>query len=156
MNLDKLLHNIPGVRFFISAITALGASQGDDDDVIFPAVAYFIVYARSDVCNEEIIFSELHHEDTEGVVVSIKARKCGDGDSLARRIFNVVKDYNNPFVQQMVAGSNGDVIQRNLLRMGSPSFSPEHFSPEHFRTLPRELLLSTPNSAWKSFPRETI
>jgi hypothetical protein len=44
---DELLHNIPGVQFFISLIIAIEASRGDDDDAIFPAVAYFIVYSHS-------------------------------------------------------------------------------------------------------------
>ena len=98
------------------AITAVEASREDND-----AVAYFIVYSQSDVCNQETIFRTFHNEDTEANVDPIKARQRGDGDGLAFRLFNVVKDHNNYFVNETVAVSNGS--QRILMSVGSPSFS---------------------------------
>jgi hypothetical protein len=60
------------------------ASQPDDVDAIYAAVSYFIVYSRSEVCTEEIIFNVLHNENTQAGIVSIK------GDILDRVLFNVV------------------------------------------------------------------
>jgi hypothetical protein len=101
---------------FFPAITAIEASREDND-----AVAYFIVYSQSDVCNQETIFGTFHNEDTEADVDPIKARQRGDGDGLAFRLFNVVKDHNNYFVNEMVAVSNGS--QRIRMSVASPSFS---------------------------------
>ena len=111
---DELLHNIPGVRFFISAITAVEATSQRNDETIFPAVSYFIVYSPSDECNDEILFNRLHNEDTEADVVRINPRRPGDGEDMARVLFNVVKDHKNEYVNEMVRVSNGYCIQRRL------------------------------------------
>jgi hypothetical protein len=132
LRLDELLHNIPGVRFFFSAITAIEAAREDNDDAIFPAVAYFIVYSQSDVCNQETIFRTFHDEDTEADVLPIKARQRGDGDDLAFRLFNVVKDHSNGYVNAMVAASNRSGIQRQLMNPGGPSTSSQQpVEPQH-------------------------
>jgi hypothetical protein len=55
VQLDELLHNVPGVRFFVSAITAIEATSEQDRGTIFPAVSFFIVYSPSDECNDEIL-----------------------------------------------------------------------------------------------------
>jgi uncharacterized protein (UPF0128 family) len=109
---DELLHNILGVRFFIPAITALEASRGDDDDSIFPAVAYFIVYSHSDLCNGDTLLNAIQNEDRQANVVPINLRRCD------RLLFNVVKDHSNDYVNAMVAASNRSGIQRQLINLG--------------------------------------
>jgi hypothetical protein len=128
VQLDELLHNIPGVRFFISAITAVEATTQRNDETIFPAVSYFIVYSPSDECNDEIIFNRLHNEDTEANVDPIKQRRRGDGEDIACVLFNVVKDHNNEYVKEMVRVSNGYCIQRRLNDPDRPQIPPPHFS----------------------------
>jgi hypothetical protein len=70
--------------------------------------------------------------------------KVGTGDRLARLLFNVLKDHNNQYVNEMVIASNGHCIQslladcrqrQNLLRHNT------------LQELPHELLLSSPNSS---------
>ena len=109
VQLDELLHNVPGVRFFVSAITAIEATSEQDRGTIFPAVSFFIVYSPSDECNDEILLNVLHNKDIEADVVRIKAREPGDGDSMARVLFNVVKNHNNEFIKEMAAVSNGNI-----------------------------------------------
>jgi hypothetical protein len=89
---DELLQNIPDVRFFVSAITAIQATSEQDRGIIFAAVSFFIVDSPSDDCSEEIIFDALNNEDPEVNVVRIRPRQPGDGDSLAHVLFNVVKN----------------------------------------------------------------
>ena len=127
IKLDELLHNILGVRFFISAITALESSRGDDDDSIFPAVAYFIVYSHSDLCNGDTLLNAIQNEDRQANVVPINLRRCD------RLLFNVVKDHSNDFVNGMVAASNRSGIQRQLINLGGPSTSSQQpVAPQHF------------------------
>ena len=120
VQLDELLHNVPGVRFFVSAITAIEATS----ETIFPAVSFFIVYSPSDECNDEILLNVLHNKDIEADVVRIKPREPGDGDSMTRVLFNVVKNHNNEFIKEMAAVSNGNGIQRQLNDLGRPSIPP--------------------------------
>ncbi|CAB4044095.1 Hypothetical predicted protein, partial [Paramuricea clavata] len=127
ITLDELLHNIPGVRFFVSAITAVQATSERDRGLIFPAVSFFIVYSPSDDCSEEIIFDVLNNEDPEADVVRIRPRQPGDGDSLAHVLFNVVKNHNNEFVNEMVRLSNDYGIQRQLNDPDRPPIPPPHF-----------------------------
>ena len=133
IKLDELLHNILGVRFFISAITALESSRGDDDDSIFPAVAYFIVYSQGDVCNSDTLLNALQNEVRQADVLPIEVRGCEEGEILDRLLFNVVKDHSNDFVNGMVAASNRSGIQRQLINLGGPSTSSQQpVAPQHF------------------------
>ena len=124
---DELLQNIPDVRFFVSAITAIQATSEQDRGLIFPAVSFFIVYSPSDDCSEEIIFDALNNEDPEVDVVRIRHRQPGDGYSLAHVLFNVVKNHNNEYVNEMVRLSNDYCIQRRLNDPDRPRFPPLHF-----------------------------
>ncbi|CAB3999423.1 hypothetical protein AC249_AIPGENE7733 [Paramuricea clavata] len=127
LQLDELLHNIPGVRFFISAITAIEATTRRDRGTVFPAISFFIVYSRSNECNEEIILDVLHNGDVEADVAPILPRQPEDGEGMARVLFTAVKDHNNEFVKEMVRVSNGYGIQRQLNDPDRPPIPPPHF-----------------------------
>ena len=90
-------------------------------------MSYFIVYSPSDECNDEILFNRLHKEDTEADVAPINPRLPGDGEDMARLLFNVVKDHKNEYVNEMVRVSNGYCIQRRLNDPDRPRIPPPHF-----------------------------
>ena len=122
LDMDRMLRNLPGMRFFISSITAIRHANQ-----IYPGIAYFFIFSRSDACNQEIIFNVLHGEDTEADVAPIQSRARGDADRFAKLLFTVVKDHDNAYVCEMVRRSNDHhVNQPSSSQAPEPSLPPQY------------------------------
>ena len=136
LSLDDSISQVCGVQFFLSSITATstnakktrqGADENGTSDQVYPAVAYFVVYRETDTCNAQSIYTLLHNQDTEANVQPITTRASTSMESVARQLFQVVKDHKNPMVLEMVQASN----QFCVANCRSSSAKEESNVPEH-------------------------
>ena len=117
LELDDLIASIEGVQFFVSCITAVtsnpktsgGETSGNSNEgKVYPAIAFFIVYRESSMCNETTLFRELHKRDVDVTISTIATRAKGSNamEKAARQLIQVVKDHKNEMVLQMCEESN--------------------------------------------------
>lgn len=113
LRLHEVLSCTQGVQFYFSCVTcvmsnAKSAQTSDEESAeaqSYPGIAFFIVYKECETCSEEILFSALHKEDMEPEITPIRVRS-NEMEKAAKQLFNVVKDHNNPTIQDMLDISN--------------------------------------------------
>ena len=108
LRLHEVLSSAQGVQFYFSCVmsNAKNARTSDGESTqSYPDIAFFIVYKQSETCSNEILFSALHKEDMEPDITPIQVR-CNQMETAAKQLFNVVKDHNNPTIQDMLDVSN--------------------------------------------------
>ena len=97
LELDDLIASIEGVQFFVSCITAVTSnpktSGGDrsansNEGKVYPAIAFFIVYRESSMCNESTLFTELHKRDVDVTISSIATRSKGSASNAMEKAKN--------------------------------------------------------------------
>ena len=59
IKLDKVLAKIPGIKFFISCMTATATTGKEIEMGVSPGISFFIAYDAK-VSNEEIIYAHFH------------------------------------------------------------------------------------------------
>ena len=112
-NLIASISKVSVVQCFFSSITATstnakrirqGADKNGTSNQVYLAVAYFVVYRKTDMCNVQSIYTLLHNQDTKANVQPIRTRARTSIESVAQQLFQVVKDHNNQIVLEMVQG----------------------------------------------------
>ena len=87
------------------------AEQAELDNVLrnfFPDISYFIAFTPSESCHPESLFQFLHFRNTEAEINYIKTRVKYESEEkenterLPRKLFNVLKDYDNEAVQHFL------------------------------------------------------
>ena len=116
LELEDALTKVSGVQFFISSVTAVAtnakrASAGDEEllEDFYPAVAFFIVFRETDLCNDTKVYTLLHNEETDATVQPITTRANGNSnvmETASRQLFSVVKDHNSQPIMDMLKTSN--------------------------------------------------
>ena len=111
LELDDLLCKKNGVQYFFSAISCVASNARSSSQVprarqSYPAIAYFIVYRETQACNENLLFAAMHNHDKEPKISPIRVHSSNQIEKAAKQLFQVVKDHNNPIIQEMLDISN--------------------------------------------------
>ena len=110
LELDDVLCKINGVQYFFSCISCVASnarsSQAQRTRQSYPAIAYFVVYRETAACNEQLLFAAMHDHDMDAEISHIRVRSVDQVERAARQLFQVVKDHNNPTIQEMLDVSN--------------------------------------------------
>ena len=105
-----MLCKISGVQYFFSSISCVASnarsSQAQRTGESYPAIAYFIVYREMVACNENLLFAAMHDHDMDAEISAIRVRSVNQVEKAAKQLFQVVKDHNNPTIQEMLDISN--------------------------------------------------
>ena len=69
----------------------------------YPAIAYFVAFTESEDCNANKISQVFHESETIAQVWQIASRsKKPNTNHVANHLFNVLKDHNNPVIENIV------------------------------------------------------
>ena len=140
LELDDLLCKINGVQYFFSAISCVASNARSSSQVprarqSYPAIAYFIVYRETQTCNENLLFAAMHNHDTEPEISPIRVRSSNQIEKAAKQLFQVVKDHNNPTIQEMLDISNV-YCYRNADGSSDDEDSEDEIHPTRFPMVP--------------------
>ena len=72
----------------------------------YPAIAYFIIYRETVACNKNLLFAAMHDHDIDAEISPIRVRSVNQVEKAAKQLFQVLKDHNNPTIQEMLDISN--------------------------------------------------
>lgn len=144
LELDDVLATIDGVQFFISAITGLTSnaksSVGEMENIMHPAVGFFIVYRKTETCDENTLFAELHKREVDVTISKIRTRSkqssCHEMENAATTLFQVVKDHNNQAVQEMCDMSNTVCYTMSAATTSDEGETSQQNEPSHYPTCP--------------------
>ena len=83
----------------------------------YPAIAYFVAFSESEDCNANKIFQVLHESETIAQVRQIaSSSKKPNTNQIANDLFNVLKDHNNPAIENIVKKSNEFCFYKALIK----------------------------------------
>ena len=83
----------------------------------YPAIAYFVAFTESEDCNANNIFQVLHESETIAQVRQIASRsKKPNTNQIASDFFNVLKEHNNPAIENIVKKSNELCFYKALIK----------------------------------------
>ena len=83
----------------------------------YPAISYFVAFTESEDCNANKIFQVLHESETIAQVQQIASRsKKPNINRIANDLFNVLKDHNNPAIENIVKKSNEFYFCKALIK----------------------------------------
>ena len=83
----------------------------------YPALAYFVAFTESEYWNANKIFQVLHESETIAHVRQIASRsKKPNTNQIANDLCNVLKDHNNPAIENIVKKSKEFCFYKALIK----------------------------------------
>lgn len=103
--LDSIVAKVPGVEFFISAITGTSTNCGDQAQVsIRPGIGYLVSFSKNTMACEMGVFNAIHDSGMDATVSQIKTSKLSK-DPVLQCLKQVVKDHNSTYATTLVENS---------------------------------------------------
>lgn len=158
LQLDEALSAIHGVQFFFSCVSSVCSNAKEAkrsnktqeeppiEEKTYPAIGYFVVYRKTETCNENALFAALHNQDVEPKIRTIRTRARTSANRVmekaARELFQVLKDHNNPRIEEMVNMSNTYCYDESVMKSSDEDDDMQLPSqPTHFPTTPCRLVV---------------
>ena len=131
------------MQYFFSSISCVASNarspQAQRTGESYPAITCFIVYHEMIACNENILFAAMHDHDMDAEISPVRVRIVSQVEKAAKQLFQVVKDHNNPTIQEML-----DILNVYCYRHGEDSCdkdSDDEINPSRFPMVPSILVV---------------